>query len=290
VPLTEAEATTAVPAAPGLLVLHAGVNGGYAGGVNAGLACLAATPGVDRFWVLNPDSAVPPQTARHFATEGGPQADFALMGGRVLYLEDPERVQIDGGLINWRTGATRNVNQGARAEDCTAPDPAAIDFISGASMVASRRFYEKAGPMAEDYFLYYEEVDWAMQRGAMPLAYCRDARVYHRAGTAIGSAKPGRVGSPLAIFFMHRNRIRFLQRYRPSALASGYLFSLGKAAQLCLKGHLHEARVLLAASFLGRPTQDVRGRLAPRAAEKAFAPAGQTGTSRQNDADRPSRP
>jgi hypothetical protein len=143
--------------------------------------------------------------------------------------------------------------------------------------------------MAEDYFLYYEEVDWAMQRGDMPLAYCSEARVYHRAGTSIGSAKPGRVGSPLAIFFMHRNRMRFLRRYRPSALASGFVFSLAKAAQLCLKGHLHEARVLLAASFLGRPTPDVRARLSSGAAEKAFAPAKRAGVSGKHDAARPSR-
>jgi GT2 family glycosyltransferase len=147
-----------------------------------------------------------------------------------------------------------------------------MDFISGASMVASRAFYASAGPMAEDYFLYYEEVDWAMQRGDLPLAYCPDALVYHRAGTAIGSPTPGQVGSALSIYFKHRNRMRFLKRYRPASSLSAQIFTLAKAMQILLKGHPHEARVLVSAAFGASPTRDVRRRLSPAAAERAFAP------------------
>lgn len=268
--LVESAKTCAVPAAPQVLLLHAGVNGGYAGGVNAGLAALAATPGVDRFWILNPDSVVPPGTPRAFALAGGNDARFSLMGGRVNYLERPDVIQIDGGVIDWRTGVTRNINQGASARSAPHPDPAAIDFISGASMVASRRFYEAAGPMAEDYFLYYEEVDWAMQRGELPLSYCRDAVVFHRAGTSIGSTRPGHVGSPLSIYFKHRNRLRFLKRYRPSAVATAHVFTLAKAVQVLLKGHPREAGLLVAASFGAAPPSDVRDRLSPAAAARAF--------------------
>lgn len=237
-----------------------GSNLGFAGGVNIGLASLARNPAAERFWILNPDGAVPPDSAAAFATH--PAGDFSLMGGRVIYLETPDRIQIDGGLIDWRTGVTRNANQYA-APDVPPPDPARLDFITGASMVASRAFYEKAGPLPEDYFLYYEEVDWALRRGTRPLAYCPGGIVYHRAGTAIGSVAPGRPASPFSLFFMHRSRLRFIRRHRRRSLATAQIFSLAKAAKLASRGHMEEMRALLAGAFGGLPPASVRARLSP---------------------------
>jgi len=251
-------------------LIETGVNGGFAAGVNRGLAALAAMQEIDRFWVLNPDSAVPPVTARALATEPSPNGGFALMGGRVIYLDTPDQIQIDGGTINWRTGVTSNINQYADPIITPPPDPARMDFISGASMVASRAFYETAGPMPEDYFLYYEEVDWALRRGAFPLAYCKDAIVYHRAGTAIGSAASGRPASPFSIYFKHRGRMRFLKRFCPRSLLTAHVYSLAKAAQLLAGGYAEEAKTLLAARFGRAPTAAIRQKLSAEAVRADF--------------------
>ena len=256
----------------GITVIEAGMNGGFAAGVNVGLALLTARPGIDRFWVLNPDIVVPPGTPCAFATEPAPPGGFALMGGRVIYLDTPDQIQIDGGTINWRTGVTSNVNQYADPVITPPPDPARMDFITGASMVASRAFYEAAGPMPEDYFLYYEEVDWALRRGGLPLTYCKDAIIYHRAGTAIGSPTLGRPASPFSLYFKHRGRIRFVRRHLPRALPGALMYSLAKAAQLGLKGFGAEARAVLAGSFNRPPAPEIRARLSPEAARLAAFP------------------
>jgi GT2 family glycosyltransferase len=261
-------------AGPGITLITTGLNAGFAAGVNRGLEHLAARPDIDRFWILNPDSAVPPGTARAFATEPGPTGGFSLMGGRVIYLDDPDKIQIDGGLINWRTGVTGNRHQ-YMLPSTPPPDPASLDFITGASMVVSRAFYERAGPMAEDYFLYYEEVDWALRRGELPLAYCPGGIVYHRAGTAIGSPTLGRPASPFSLYFKHRGRLRFMRRFRHQVrggnLLFAYAYSFAKAAQLALKGYWTEAYTVLLASFDRPPPAEVRARLSPEAAALAFA-------------------
>jgi GT2 family glycosyltransferase len=243
-----------------LSLIQTGRNLGFAGGVNAGLMALARLPGVDRFWILNPDSAVPPGTAARFATAPEPSGGFALMGGRVCYYDRPGLIQIDGGTIDWRTGVTRNLNQFSPA-DRPHPGPTEMDFITGASMVASRRFLDAVGPMAEDYFLYYEEVDWALRRGALPLAYCDGAVVYHRAGTSIGSPAPGRKASPFSVYFKHRGRMMFLARHRPWALAGGWAFGLAKAAQLILQRDPAAAWALICGTARLRPPAAIRARL-----------------------------
>lgn len=251
-------------------LIETGINGGFAAAVNVGLAWLAAQPQLDRFWILNPDSAVPPGTAYAFATQAAPEGGFSLMGGRVVYLERPDQIQMDGGLIDWRTGVTHNANQNKSPNTTPVPDPATFDFISGASMVASRQFYEQAGPLVEDYFLYYEEVDWALRRGALPLAYCAQGLVYHRAGTAIGSPAPGRPATPFALYFRFRNRIWFIRHFRPSSLPLAFAFSVAKACQLLIQRAPLEAWTVLTASIGRPPSRDIRARLTPDAADMAF--------------------
>lgn len=253
-----------------LTLLETGVNLGFAGGVNAGLGHLAAFRDIDRFWILNPDSVTPPTTPSALACKAVGPRGFSLMGGRVIYLETPDKIQIDGGIIDWRTGVTHNKNQYLPPAKTPGPAPETLDFIMGGSMVASRAFIEAAGPMAEDYFLYYEEVDWAQRRKGLPLAWCQGAEIYHRAGSTIGSPAPGRPASAFSLYFKHRGRLRFLRRFRPWSLPGALAYSAAKSGQLLLKGYGAEAWAVLAGSLGLPPPRKVRARLSPGAARLAF--------------------
>lgn len=248
-----------------VILIEAGINGGFAAGVNRGLSCLARMSEVDRFWVLNPDSVVPPETPAAFAKMPAPEGGFALMGGRVLYLDGTETIQIDGGTINWHTGVTSNINLGRPHATTQPPILTEIEFVTGASLVASREFYHTAGPMKDDYFLYYEEVDWSLRRGPLPLIYCPRGVVYHRAGTAIGSPTLGRPASIFSLYFKHRGRLRFMRRFCRRGLPGAYAYSLAKATQLLFKGYPAEAWTVLVASLDGPPPKTVLKRLSPDA-------------------------
>jgi GT2 family glycosyltransferase len=253
--------------APGIALIKAGVNGGFAAGINLGLERLARVPEIDRFWLLNPDCIAPPDTARQLASYRADDAQIGMIAHRVVYADKPEMIQIDGGTIDQRTGITHNINQFAD-RDTPAPNAARIEFVTGASLIATRAFYEAAGPMAEDYFLYYEEVDWALRRGTLRIAYCPDAVVLHKAGSAIGSQRLGSVASPFSQYFKHRARAMFLRRHFRPGLIGGMFWSLAKAAQLILQGHGAEARALLRGYFGLAPPAAVLATLSPEARER----------------------
>ncbi|SFJ74110.1 glycosyltransferase family 2 protein [Jannaschia pohangensis] len=248
-----------VPSPHRLLWSPTGRNGGFAFGVNHGLSVLVGDTGLDRFWVLNPDTLVPQGTAAAFATHADGTV-FGMIGGRVVYADPPGNVQIDGGTIDWRTGQTRNLNQGAPA-DAPPPDPEAVDFVTGASMVVSRDFLRQAGPMPEDYFLYYEEVDWALSAGPLPLLYCPSAVVRHRAGTSIGSPKPGQAASAFSEWFKHRARMKFVRRHRRVSYYGAVAFTLAKAAQMAMRRDMRAAEAILRGGFGLGPPASVRRRL-----------------------------
>lgn len=264
------EATASAGEPCRLTVLRSPGNLGFAGGVNLGLKALLADDGVDLFWVLNPDCVAPPDTIAAYVRKAAQVGAFGLMSGRTLYHSDPPRIQSDGGRVNLWTGICTNVHQNMDPGAVAPPDVSTLDFFTGANMIASRRFLETVGCMPEEYFLYFEEVDWALQRGELPLVLCPDAIVRHHVGTSIGSGSQTRRPSPFANYFNYRNRLLFVRRNNPVALPVAYLYSLLKVGRLWLQGDREGAR----GAFFGlnnlRPPADVRSKLPPETAARAF--------------------
>jgi GT2 family glycosyltransferase len=243
-----------------LTLLHAGENRGFAGGVNAGLEMLMRDRQMGLFWILNPDASVERQTPFALARRAGAVRRFAAIGGRILYAGKDELIQTDGGRLH-RLGFTGvNVNRGLRGTSCAMPDPESLDYISGASLLVSRAFLERAGLMDESWFLYYEEIDWQLRRGDLPLVIEPEARVLHRAGASIGSGRPDERASPLAIYFMTRNLLPFVARWSPARLPFAYAIAWWK---LFRSWGADRSRVAAMLRGLHRlpPPREVRARL-----------------------------
>lgn len=239
----------------GVTLIKGRLNRGYAGGVNMGLSALAGQ--ADAIWVLNPDCVVAPDTARLYVEAAQARPGFGLMSCRTLHFDHPDIIQSDGGRINRKTGLCSQIHGGLPAATTPGPDPASLDWLTGANLVVSPAFLDRVGPMRDDYFLYYEEVDWAFRRGDAPLVYVEGAKVFHHAGTSIGSAGYNRRPSPFANYFNHRNRLWFARRYLSRFPVGAYAYSVAKAGQLVLKGAFDEAWAILAGAFGLRPPREV---------------------------------
>jgi GT2 family glycosyltransferase len=186
-------------------IVKADRNLGYAGGVNL---AMAQSPDADAWWVLNPDTAPEPGALAALVARLA-AGDCDAVGG-TLYLPDG-KVQSYGGL--WQTPLGRAVSMGYGAPADAAVDARDIErrqsFLSGASMLIGRRFFETVGPMREDYFLYCEEVEWFLRaRGkGMRLGFAPDARVLHMAGTTTGSHEAFDRMPKTPVYLNERNRI-----------------------------------------------------------------------------------
>lgn len=213
------------PAPAPLTLIETGANLGFAGGVNVGLAALRQVPEIDHFWVLNPDTIVPPETPFRLAAHARTMGRYGLIGGRILFRETPERIQLDGGRLHRMAGTAVAVHLGQDAAATALPDPAGLDFVSGAHMMASREFLDRAGLMEERYFLYYEEMDWQLRRGDLPLGLAPGAEVRHAAGASIGSGGRSLKPSPFALYFGSRNLLGFVARWAPLRLPLAYLLA-----------------------------------------------------------------
>src|SRR6185437_1326402 len=82
-------------------------------------------------------------------------------------------------------------------------------------MMVSRAFLETVGLMDEGYFLYFEEIDWAIRaEGRFTLGWAPQSFVWHKEGGSIGSSHRQRP-SDKSLIHMCVNRLRFTRNRVP---------------------------------------------------------------------------
>jgi GT2 family glycosyltransferase len=204
-----------------IVLLSTGSNHGYAAGNNFGIRYALANDKCDFIWIVNNDTVVKPDALDHLLRRMGEDQSIGMCGSTLCYMHEPEFVQLRAGVTfsAW-TGRSFPICEGEKVS--AAFDTRAIEkqlrYVYGASMLVRRDFIEVIGLMNEDYFIYYEELDWAERgRPRYRLGYAPDSVVYHKIGGTIGS-KPSGEPSDLSTYYLYRNRVRFCLRFSKLSL------------------------------------------------------------------------
>jgi N-acetylglucosaminyl-diphospho-decaprenol L-rhamnosyltransferase len=221
-------------------------NLGYGGGVNAWLEHLRGSSGWDAVLVLNPDTEVDEHCLSELmakAAEG-----FDMVGGTLVFDDKPDKVVNYG--LRWSRMTGRVVAVGRNSPAGSAPSTetlANIDAISGACVLVTHAFVEDVGLMAEDYFLYMEDLDWGHRRGRHRIGFASNAVIRHIGGTTIGSAVDPKKRSRLSIYLTSRNSILYSRRFAGARWVCHFAVGLVFAARYFLTRSSASAKI----AFLG---------------------------------------
>lgn len=254
--LDAATAAATPPADVAVTLIDSGGNLGFAGGNNVGLRHLLLDPDVDYVWLLNNDTVIDARAPAALVQRLDATHRVGMCGTMVRYYHRPDRIQALGGSVfSMWTGQARGL--GFDQPATTPFDPALIarqtDFILGASLAVSRAFLETVGLMEESYFLYFEEIDWAVRgRGRFATAFAHAAVVYHKEGGSIGSSGKAGGRSAMSEYYMLRSRHAFIRRFRPWLLPVHLGLSVALIARRLLRGNRGQAAAMLRA-LTGRP-------------------------------------
>ena len=171
-------------------------NLGFSGGNNAALRPLfASLRAPDYVFLLNPDTWVRPGAVRALVEFMERRPDVGIAGSR---LEHPNG-EVQNSAFRFHT-ATSEFERGLRLGLVTrllrrwvvAPPARAeahpADWLSGASLMIRREVFDSVGLLDEDYFLYYEEVDFCLRARAAGWRcwYVPESRVVHLVGQSSG--------------------------------------------------------------------------------------------------------
>jgi GT2 family glycosyltransferase len=230
-----------------LVFIRNGANLGYAAGCNVGLRYVLRRTRLDAVWLLNNDTVVTSGSLDALIRETRRDPRIGICGSLVACHDEPGHVQAHaGGTYNRWLALPRMVGAGrpVRAPLDAAEVRRRLHYVTGASMFVTRRFLEDVGLMAEDYFLYFEELDWALRaRGRFSLGYAEGSLVYHKEGRSAGTS--GTWKSETADRFFMRNRLRVTRRFHPAALTTTRLALLMGAARRASRGQWKRAGMIL---------------------------------------------
>lgn len=235
-------------------LLQTGSNLGFAGGNNVGIRYLQEhSINPHYFWILNNDATVASDSLNHLINKMRSDPSIGICGSRLILANNPGHLQAHGGAKHhfWR-GKSSFLGYLADVDDDVSVEliESQLDFICGASMFVSAAFIENIGLMSERYFLYFEELDWAIRgKNKFRLGYEPMARVTHKFGATIGSNLNTRSTSWLSDYYLYLNRIRFTRTHYPIALPTVYGYMLLQAALRILRGQIDRGWLILRLLF-----------------------------------------
>lgn len=203
-----------------VVIINTGGNLGFAGGNNVGLRYILSKNDADYIWLLNNDTLVDKDSLTHLVNRASRDASVGIVGSTLCYFSEPEKIQARGGATfdPWRM-KSHPIDSEQPFSTISNASALAVEeklgYVIGASMLVSANFLKSVGLMYEDYFLYYEELDWAERaKPHFTLAYAPDSLVYHKVGASAGTA----ARSFFSLNYLYLNQLKFTQRFYPKRI------------------------------------------------------------------------
>ena len=245
--MAEAGGQSDVQPAPLVLVQH-GSNLGFAGGNNVGLRYALVRGDFEYVWILNNDTVMKTNALTEMVKRMRAGPNNGICGSTLLYYDAPDTVQELGGCIYYKwLGIARRIGRFQSAEkpvDATQVEKR-MNYVSGTSSLVSKSFLQEIGLMSEDYFLFYEEIDWATRaNGRYAMLFAPESKIYHKKGMATGSGQVAADRSPTAEYYLHRSRLLFTKKYYLIAIPTVFLFLLISTMYKFMQGRTNHAKIL----------------------------------------------
>jgi len=220
----------------GIQLIQTGSNLGFAAGNNVGLRIALSDPSMEFVWILNNDTEVAPDALNALLQYMVAHPKVGICGSTLLYLDEPNLIQAVGGKFNSWLGTSKHLlgHHAYSEEVCTAIDSSAIDYVVGASMFVRRILLEEIGLLGEEYFLYYEEIDWAtrMKRETPQwlVGYAPKSIIYHKEGGATGANDLAvKSYNFLTDYYFITSRLKFTRKFYPYRVVLVRISMLGVA-------------------------------------------------------------
>lgn len=204
-------------------------NLGFAAGNNSGIR-MAVEWGSDFIWLLNNDTLVHSDALGALLRCADRKKSAGVFGSTVVHMDDPFRLQCAGGCRYFPLSTVFKPVFGGRGlhEIAHLPEPW-LDYVFGASLFARAEVFRKVGFLNEDFFLFYEEMDFCRRarRAGYELAWCRPSIVLHKGSASLGGIAPSeRVSAAWITYFETLSTLHYTRLHHPAFLPWIMVFRL----------------------------------------------------------------
>ena len=201
---TQDEASIIQKQFPQVKVIRSEKNLGFAGGNNLGIK---ESKG-DYIFLINNDTIFKNFNVESLINRLESSPNIGIVCPKIRFTWGTKPIQYTGytplSKITVRNQAIGYGEEDHGQYDTAHPTP----YAHGAAMLIKREAIEEVGLMPEEFFLYYEEIDWSMMftRAGYEIWYDPACAIYHKESQSTGQ------NSPLRIYYMTHNRLLLVKR------------------------------------------------------------------------------
>ncbi len=221
-----------------IYLLENRTNLGFAGGNNPGLRHTFQN-GSDWALIINPDTWVEPDFIARL------KANSSLKEGIVGVPLDEGGKTAYAGQIDWLKPTLKHVYD---FENLKFKIKNSSYYPIGGGLAISKEAYEKLGGLDENYFLYFEDADYARKARDknVPVEFINEPVIHHATSTTTS-----KLGSPLLLRYHYRNALYFNFKNASSfhkvlAIFWSVIVFVKQLFKILNNDHLSESRAILA--------------------------------------------
>ncbi|AFK04966.1 glycosyl transferase family 2 [Emticicia oligotrophica DSM 17448] len=209
---------------PEVKVIESKKNLGFAGGNN-----LAITQANGKYlMLLNNDTEVKEDFLEPLVEVMENNSKVGICSSKLHYFYHPEIIQY-AGSSDLHPYKIQSFAIGYGVKDMGQYDEIApTNLAHGAAMMVRAEAVKEAGLMPEEFFLYYEEIDWCMkirEKGYL-IYFVPKSLVLHKESISVGKQ------SALQVYYKTRNRILLARKWRKGLIK---WFSLGYLSMVAIR-------------------------------------------------------
>lgn len=192
---------------PEVEVIANPANLGYAQGNNRGLQH-ALDEKFEYVMVLNNDVTIDPACLQTLLCAADENPNAALIGPMVYHARERDVIQSAGGILppSWRAyhrGANETDHHQFRNVE-------RVDWLTGCAVLARTSMLAKFGLLDPDFFMYGEDVDWAVRarRAGFDVLFVPTAHVWH------SGVQRDYAPAPYVTYYSARNELYLIRKHR----------------------------------------------------------------------------
>lgn len=191
---------------PEIEIIENKINLGFAGGNNVGIK-FAIENGADYVLLLNNDTTTNENFLKELVKAGESDARIGVLGPKIYFHSDPNRIWFTGGKVNWIKNKGTHIGWG-EIDNGQYDKIKEVGYLTGCCLLIKKEVINKVGVLPEDYFLYYEDLDFSLRvkNFGYKCIYVYKSKIYHKVSK---STKPG---SPEYIYYHTRNGLALAKR------------------------------------------------------------------------------
>jgi GT2 family glycosyltransferase len=200
-------------------------------GITAALNTCLRVPQTPLIGLFNNDVTLDPRCLQELVKALGEHPEAGWAGGKLIDFHERDVIDGAGDVFTWTRAGTR---RGHRERDLGQYDePRAIFGACGGAAVYRRSVLEDVGLFDEDFFAFYEDIDWDLraQLAGFSCRYVPTAIVYH-----MGSATIGRGLTDFTRYHLWRNTLWVIAKDLPlgALLRHAHQLLLGQLTNLAV--------------------------------------------------------